>query len=543
MCGKVIEDDAKICPHCGAELTGELQAAAGSEADFTLNTQPAEPPRKKGRKGLVILIAVVAAVAVALTAILPGLLSRPLTPQQIFMRSMENTTAEFTQALGQLFSAYKLDTKPKEIAFSGGLKLELSDTVLDILNANAVMDMQWLQEISMDMLMVQQEEQMQMELGLNLAEQYILGVEYYYDLANMVMWLGVPELSDVFLYEDVMYAGAAVTMTEPPYGELFAILAEEKETVINLIEKTVATVASSVQVQDMQQQTMTAGSITQDLTVIRGYSNDLTSYQSVRELAQWLYEYDEFYDMIDRMSDLVESYEGELGVDLSQEIRDALAESLEADAPETEGTIVEYDIYLDADGKLMGMKIVQDGQLLYDMLLLTESDALAAIFVTEQYRLTVDLTADNGALSGSVKLEVVDGQSLTYELENLRIVGQAITGAVSVTVPEEVIEDIVGVSGISTTKIRIAMNIGSSHSEIKMDLLVADISMVTITLTGQMLEDYEIYLPESGVDITDTEAVTQWANEMSYDQVIANILAAGVPEELVIAIFGTMQVQ
>ena len=76
-----------------------------------------------------------------------------------------------------------------------------------------------------------------------------------------------------------------------------------------------------------------------------------------------------------------------------------------------------------------------------------------------------------------------------------------------------------------------------------MDLLVADISMVTITLSGQMLEDYEIYLPESGVDITDTEAVTQWANEMNYDQVIANILAAGVPEELVISIFSTMQVQ
>lgn len=543
MCGKVIEDDAKICAHCGADLADEPEAAPNEpEVDFTLNTQPVAQPKKKSKKGIAVLLAVVAVVvaaAVALAVFLPGLLSGKSGTQETFNRTMGAASAQLTDSLDTLLSSYgKVQgTELKNMAYSGQLKLELSSTLMEILNMAAGEDLQWLSELSFDMLVVQREDLMMMDLGLSLGEQYILGMELYNDLANMRMWLGLPELNEVFLYQDLGGLGTSVDelkLLVPPYEQLFAILAEEKETTIKLAEKLIDTLMGCIETQDSQQQTMTVGSITKEVTVVHGYSNNKTCYEKTWELAQWLSEHDEFFDLLDQFDEMLHEYASSIDADLSNQIRDELTQMLEAGAPEDEGATLDHYFYMDADGSLLGYKAMRDGRLLCDLLCLTDGDAFVFQLVTEENRITADIVTKNGVSNGSIKVEDADGQAITFQIENVRIQDEVINGTVTIEVPQEAIREAFGNSGFApATKLRITMNGDQNLTEVKLEVLMADMPMLTLTASGQMLEEYEIYPPETGVDMTDPYAANEWISTMNYDQVLSNILAAGVPEELI----------
>ncbi len=443
-CGKPIKNGKKACPHCGA-----------AQASKT-----AMPMGKIGRVICICVIALVVAVAVVLSAFTPGAATAEQTLQRAVNLSAKQVKASVNAALRDY--APEVDATAK--AHSTKLHMELSPALIQTLENDMGLEMEWLQQVDVAMITSFQEDVFYLDLGLYLGEAYILGAECCYDRANGELWLFLPDLQEKPLYGDIDTKDNVGQLTALDYEQIGAILAQEKETVSLVAEKLFVAAFSSVKAEQVYQQTRTVGQNNVEFTVIRGYSDAFTSYKPVGEFANWLKEYTPFRTLLDRISH-------HTGVDITEEVVSGL--SGYAQTPISAGERYDHYVYLDADGKVVGHKVLHKDALIYDVLLPNSTCGAVAIPVSAQ------------VMPGGIAGELL----VTWDGNN----GRA-------------------------------------------ELVVDNTSLATFAYTGEEIQPYPITAPDGGVDMGDTEAVMQWLYGLDYVQLLSDVMQAGAPEGLVAAL-------
>ena len=532
-CGKPVEEDMLFCTNCGADLH------QAPEVDFTLNTQVSAPAKKKNKKLLAILIpviAVVVAAAVALALFLPGLLASKQDPQTALHNAFNGAGAAASSEIIQYLTAYEQAADVPYSAVSGTLELEISKTLLELLSAGSGEDMSWLNNISIGYLTAIEANKMQLDMSISLAQTYILGMEMAYDMENGKAWMGFPDLHDELLFVPLDPNRIDVLAT-PPYEQMLKILVEDKETVSLLVEKGINAICSSIQAERIEEKTVTIGDNEYTVKVVYCYVDNKTSSEPQKEFLTWLSDYDAFYDLLDQLDDLLSEYYGYENLYLADSTRngieaalDQLAEGLRTGEP------VEFCVYLNDSGKVVGMSGIEGGVSAFEIIAITEGGRTFGRFAADTVGIFFDLTENNSITNGEITLKMADNMNLTLLVEDLRVDNESISGVVTLELPKELVSNLMGNMGFAPeVELRLIMDGNATEAKMKLELVVADMTMLTLTSTGKTMSDYSVSLPEGGVDTTDPEALEAWTMGLDYEQILTNILEAGVPESVVMA--------
>lgn len=538
MCGKQLDDDVKFCPECGADLSDAPAQVDAPAVDFTLNTENTQPVKKKSKKLWAILIptiAVVVALAVAAAMLLPGMLAAKNDPQTM----LDNAFSGFGSKLGAMISselsAYEQLQTMQEGAVSGSVGIELSQTLLDLAGMGMSEDMDWLRQIRIEYLTAVDGAKMQLDAGLYLGETYITGVEFSYDMDSGKIWISLPDLHDLPLFEKI--EPVDVQVAAPPYEQILAILIEEKETVSLIVEKFFAAYFDMIVAERAEEVALTIDEKDYTVTAIYSYSDSETVYRSGREFLTWLSEYDEFYTLLDRLETLLVGYMDEETIGLSDSARQALAEALEEMEPEAGSeSRIDHCIYLDQQGSLIGYALMEDGVSTVDVIFITDGNKTVGRIGTASASVLFDITENNGAFSGQITGKTFDGQSSTWSFEDLRLDKDNYSGTICIDIPKAVIRQLTGELGFAPeAELRLTMDGNAKEADMKLELVLADMTMLTLFSSGKVTDSFTMSFPEDGVDSTDLEAVEQWLLELDYEQLVTNALEAGVPESVVMA--------
>lgn len=532
-CGKPVEEDMLFCTNCGADLQ------QAPEVDFTLNTQVSAPAKKKNKKLLAILIpviAVVVAAAVALALFLPGLLASKQDPQTVLHNAFNGAGAAASSEIIQYLTAYEQAAVEPYNAVSGTLELEISKTLLELLGTGSGEDMSWLNNISIGYLTAIEANKMQLDMSISLAQTYILGMEMAYDMENGKAWMGFPDLHDELLFVPLDPNRIDVLAT-PPYEQMLKILVEDKETVSLLVEKGINAICSSIQAERIEEETVTIGDNEYTVKAVYCYVDNKTSSEPQKEFLTWLSDYDAFYDLLDQLDDLFSEYYGYENLYLADSTRngieaalDQLAEGLRTGEP------VEFCVYLNDSGKVVGMSGIEGGVSAFEIIAITEGGRTIGRFAADTVGIFFDLTENNGITNGEITIMDAEELSITFRLEDLIVKQGAYNGTVAMVIPREFVAAMSGSTGFAPEiELRLIMDGNATEAKMKLELVMADMTMLTLTSTGKTMSDYSVSLPEGGVDTTDPEALEAWTMGLDYEQILTNILEAGVPESVVMA--------
>ena len=522
-----------FCTNCGADLQ------QAPEVDFALNAQVSEPAKKKNKKLLAILIPVVAlvvAAAVALALFLPGLLAAKEDPKTVLHNAFNGVGAAASSGIVQYLTAYEQAAVVPTNAVSGTLELEISKTLLELLGTGTGEDMSWLNNISIGYLTAIEANKMQLDMSLSLAQTYILGMEMSYDLENGKAWMGLPDLHDELLFVP-LDPNEIDVQAAPPYAQMLNILVEEKETVSLLVEKGLNAICSAIQAESVEDKTVAVGDNEYTVKAVCCYVDNQTSLEPQKEFLAWLSDYDAFYDLLDQLEDLFREYYGYENLHLVDSTRDGIEAALDqlAEGAGT-GEPVEFCIYLDDSGNFVGMSGIEGGVSTVEIIAITEGGRTFGRFAADTVGIFFDLTEDNGVTNGEITIMDAEELSITFRLEDLIVKQGAYNGTVAMVIPREFVVAMSGSTGFAPEiELRLIMDGNATEAKMKLELVVADMTMLTLTSTGKTMSDYSVSLPEGGVDVNDTEALEAWVMGLDYEQIIANILEAGVPESVVMA--------
>jgi RNA polymerase subunit RPABC4/transcription elongation factor Spt4 len=112
-CGAEINDEATVCPNCGATVTG-AQAQAQTVVNETVNTETASTEKKGDVKKMAIIGGSIAAVVVVIVALLVSLIGgRYKSPIKKYVKGLNKCDAESYMAAYPSF--LKMETKDKTL--------------------------------------------------------------------------------------------------------------------------------------------------------------------------------------------------------------------------------------------------------------------------------------------------------------------------------------------------------------------------------------------------------------------------------------------
>ena len=240
---------------------------------------------------------------------------------------------------------------------------------------------------------------------------------------------------------------------------------------------------------------------------------------------------------MDRLDTTLANYLYANGSGLSDSARQSLADALEAMESEAQSEFrIDHCIYLDKDGNFIGYALMEDGISTVDVIFVADGDKTVGRIGTAPASILFDFTESNGVTSGQITGKTFDGQSATFRFENLCLSKDNYSGTICMDIPKGLIRQLTGELGFAPdAELRLTMDGNEKEAEIKLELVVADMTMLTLTSTGKAMSDYSVSLPEGGVDTTDPEALEAWIMGLDYEQILTNILEAGVPESVVMA--------
>lgn len=533
MCGKQIDDDAKFCPECGASQ------AETPVVDFTLNTSSSQPVKKNNKKLLAVLIPVIAVIlvaAIACAAILPGLFAAKYDPKTVLANAVSGFGSRVGALVADYLVAYEEMPAVTQMAAKGTMEVELSQTLLDILSVSGE-DYSWLSKIRMDYVSATEDDNAQVDASIFLSDQYIFGMELSYDQENGKMWIGLPDLQDELL---LMHADTGLGETQTvvvPYQQLVALLAEERETIAEVIEKFIDARLSYLTAERIEETTVTVGQTDYTVNAVYCYAGAQLVKEKGEEFLVWLRDNDDFCRFVDRLDECISQSAGteKLGlVDAMLEGIQVADDLLEENYDPEDRT--DYCVYLNSAGQAIGACMTKDGADTLDFIVITEGNKTVGRVATAEFGVLFELTEKSGAISGKITIKTYDDETLTIGLRDLRIGQDIYGGTISMVLPRELVAEFTGNDSFAPkVELKVTMDGNREEAKFAFEILAADMPMATLSVDAELLDSYTIVFPEGGVDASDPEAAELWALNLDYTQLVDNLLKAGVPESVLMA--------
>lgn len=486
------------------KLLDEMKALFGKTKMLFMNM--------KHKKLILGITAGVLVLAISLVILLSGMQSAPLTPAQQYIKL---ETGLLHGLVNSLYGA------PAEGA---------ADTTLDILPSDALLsmlgfeDMDWAKKLTLDIDAGQKGNLQNMLVDVKLNGTDIFSMNMVSDALSGISYLCIPTISDRYLKVDSSamegtdsdVAGSATAITD----FLAALNISEADVAKAIVNKYIDLFFSHMSDVEKETQVLTIGGKTQTAEVYTNYITEkvftdalravLTEAKNDTALKAVLPEDMDLADMIDEVLD---SFEAEPSTDR----KDAIV----------------LKLYVNSEGNIIGRDLLMGG---------TEVSILTA---TENGSTALKVTYGNEDLSyafmidgnGSGTLSMVQPDQSVI-LGELTYTGDKNKGSCEIK-PSDFIENLLLQATNIDPALKISWETNGDTVDIDLTLSMTGEEMVKIETSSTPKDaPSSITLPGASLDYNNPEEYENYMENMNLSVMRANLLRAGVPENIVNFVLG-----
>lgn len=559
-CGKPTDMDKTLCDECAAK-------AEVPQEPETIVLDQVEQPKKQKKTGLLIgIVAAVAALAVLVVVLclgpLKGLWIKNFgSPAEYMLYVEEKAVAAGVQSFVQLYGDYMeqigdMDEKHLEAE----AHILLGDKLLTLLeqamaSEGTQMQLDFLSDITVDMSGDWTKESFGGKLDLGLGDKHVIGLETYISEQDKTSVMGIPVLNSQYLQyatENSGYSNPAKTYAMyqllPSAAKLGAVLETYTGIMLKYLDKVETTT-----------ETVTVEGVSQKLTVLTLTVTAEDMSKMAIEILQTAQTDKDLEAVLDALSDYVnavneQQYEGfeeyapekvDLHAEMIEGIPDAIEQIQTDESVMDQGNYLQLTDYVDESHNLRGRTVevftenVSEGSVHY----LTVTDGSKNALVVDmtqiedvQLYIVGEYEDNDGTVSGSFDISVENVNYMTVEASSSKEKLQ-----LKLTPTDAFMTDVMELDGDSSALLGLASPcleiISSGNDEagkVEMYLKAGDAMLAGVTMDATLSDEVSLTPPQGPyVDGDDDDALAAWSGALNYQALMDNLVAAGVPEELI----------
>lgn len=424
-------------------------------------------------------------------------------------------------------------------------------------------DVSWLQSITFDSDITIKDGVEAIAGGLLLNDTKLCDLNFYMDLANMVEYIQIPELSDGYISAPIegtvtTSEGVAENSQEimSTYMNALSDLSSalpDSDTLGTLLDRYGNIIIDNIEDGSSVEESVSVDGISEDCTVYEG----TVSEKAVTAMAEGILTAAKDDAEI---KGLFEQWAGASdGEDQYQQFEDAVADALDsigsADGEVSEDPVFSSKVWVNADNKIVGREFaVIDGAETTPVFTWKapsdgDTSALLLEITAEDSSLTLtgSGTTSDGLLNGDYIFAIDGTEAADINVENLETKPEKAgyyNGTLNVTFP--VAEaDAANTDGESEAAsnplagfgivINLKSDASTDSSSIGLTVTTSGAPIATLTISGGYGDGVDIpdlTSLDKTYDGSDDAAMTEYVANINWDTFLANIKAAGVPDEL-----------
>ncbi len=424
-------------------------------------------------------------------------------------------------------------------------------------------DVSWLQSITFDSDITIKDGVEAIVGGLLLNDTKLCDLNFYMDLANMVEYIQIPELSDGYISAPIegtvtTSEGVAENSQEimSTYMNALSDLSSalpDSETLGTLLDRYGNIIIDHIEEGSSVEESVSVDGISEDCTAYEG----TVSEKAVTAMAEGILTAAKDDAEI---KGLFEQWAGASnGEDQYQQFEDAVADALDsigsADGEVSEDPVFSSKVWVNADNKIVGREFaVIDGAETTPVFTWKapsdgDTSALLLEITAEDSSLTLtgSGTTSDGLLNGDYIFAIDGTEAADINVENLETKPEKAgyyNGTLNVTFPvaEADAANTDGESGAASNPlagfglvINLKSDASTDSSSIGLTVTTSGAPIATLTISGGYGDGVDIpdlTSLDKTYDGSDDAAMTEYVANINWDTFLANIKAAGVPDEL-----------
>lgn len=476
---------------------------------------------------------------------------------------------KLTDGIPETWDTYLENYKKSAAGSKSNMTLKVEDTGRALIGAlMGGTDVSWLQSISLDSNISIKDGVEAIVSSVLLNDNKLCDFNVYMDLANMMEYIQIPELSDSYMKapvssdseENSEEAQQFLNTYMTTLSDLTSVLPDSK-TLSTLLDRYGNIIIDSFEEGSSVEESVSVDGISEECTAYGGIISEKSAYTIVEKVLTTAKDDEEIKALFDQWSDDASNEENQYK-DFQNLITDALDDMNRDDEGSTENEAFSSKVWVNGDGKIVGRQFgITDG---------TDTTPVftwKAPSEGEDSALLLELAADDssftftgsgktadGLLNGDYILAVNGTETVDINVENLETKPAKAgyyNGTFNISFPAAETDSSDSEAGESTEDdtdtsatdmlagfgavIKLTSDADADTSTLDLTVTTSGAALATLSITGSYGEGVEIpdfASLDKTYDATDDEAMTEYLTEINGDTFLANVKAAGVPDEL-----------
>lgn len=572
-CGSFFEGDQPLCDKCAAEQAaeqtfGNVSDSAPADDAFELNTSAPQKAPKKSRKkrGLVTgIVAASVAVAVGVGAIFGGPYIKAFfnrtfqKPEKYFVDVQKTAIAKYSDeisgAYGELMNMYYTDDEGDATGLEAELKITVGDELMALLESNleTEMDLDFLKDIRLTANVNSQDSLTQMIVAASLGKTQILSADLIMDLAESQLFAAIPELNKQYLMVDISDLDLDLSIDEMKESLAQAAAMSDKvaaalpsESVVNELINTYAGVALSC-IDDVEKsnETLEVGDASQKVVALRATISEEDLYEMGHAILNEAKDDENLEQIIKDLSVALGELNG-AEMDLYPQFQEAVEMALEDMEYESEDfsddNYIEWISYVDMQGEVRGHDVTvhsEDEDEMEIFSWLTASKGKTTYIECEIPSAKVELNGEKvevkGGTEGFYELSVAGEELGTLEFETVTDTRTTLRLIPSAAIMDQILSESVLPTALLSGNVALELSFGENEAGadfLEVGVLAANKTLVSVGLSAKKVNGGNVTVPSDAIEVTDTDALTQWLSNVDFEQLMDGLERAGIDQGL-----------
>lgn len=456
------------------------------------------------------------------------------------------------------------------------LSLHLEEAGRSILGLMVPVDMSWLNNIGMDMDISIEDAMEAIDAKIYVNDATVGTMRVLLDLATMVEYIQIPEISESYLKADITQAntldvdngdGSVPVEVDEEALEKSAQITEaimsdpeaympDGATMKELLDRYGTILLNHIEEGPSVEETVSVSGIGQDCTVYEGQINQKDAMDFVKEALTTAKDDEQLKALIESWQGFAEDTEDLYG-DFQKAVEEALAD-METEEEISDTEYISSKIWVSEEGRIVGREFAVcegiDSEPVFTWKNPHKDDASGLLIELNSDGSVISLSGSgetkDGKMNGSYDIAADGVIAATVAMENYDVETAKAgypNGTFNISFPQGNVDESES-SYNPLANFSLVLNLvsdeASGSSEIELSVMSAGVSLGSLKISGAPGEGTEIPdMEKAGTiyDVTNEADMEAYAAELDFGTILENARAAGVPEDLVTQLDAALQ--
>lgn len=472
----------------------------------------------------------------------------------------KNALNSLTEKLPEGWDSYLKDYEKAIAGSKSNITLKVEDTGRALAGAlMGGMDVSWLQNISIDSDVSIKDGVEAIVSSVLLNDNKICDVNVFMDMADLMEYIQVPELSDSYITAPVSsdsngdseVSQELMSTYMTTLSDLTSMLPDSK-TAATLLERYGDIIIENLEEGASVEESVSVDGISENCTAYEGILSEKAAYTIAREVLAAAQDDAEIKSLFDQWSEGDEDGE-EQYEEFQKLITDTLNDMNAGEEDISEEEAFSSKIWVNGDGKIVGREIgIADGDQtmpVFTWKAPSDNDSNSALLLElsgdegSSVTLTGSGTISDGLLNGDYIFAVDGTETIDINVENLETKPEKAgyyNGTFNLSFPDGTDENadtetesnpLAGFGAV----LKLVSDVSSETTTLELTVTTSGAELATLSITGGYGDGAEIpdfTSLDQTYDATSDEDMAGYLTEINWDTFLSNVKAAGVPDEL-----------